>query len=340
MKILVTGSAGFIGFHLVKKLLSAGNEVVGFDNLDSYYDVALKFARLRELGVHEEELSQCHIHEPEHASFRFFRLSIEDKEGLDRLFSEEHFDMICNLAAQAGVRYSLENPQQYISTNIQGFFNILECCRRYEVTRLVFASSSSIYGKNTQVPYSEDDKTDSPVSLYAATKKSGELLAHCYSELFGIRAIGLRFFTVYGPWGRPDMAPFLFTRAILEGEPIKVYNRGDMFRDFTYVDDIVGGVCQVVSHFPEKKEGERLFRIYNIGNSTPVKLADFIAVLEELTHKKAICHYEPMQPGDVKGTWADVTHLKEDFDYAPATPLEVGLKAFVDWYKEYYYHDE
>lgn len=338
MKILVTGSAGFIGFHLIKRLLSEGNEVVGIDNLDSYYDVTLKLDRLKELGVEEKDISPCYTYRPEPVPFKFYRLSIEDKEELDRLFIHEHFDLVCHLAAQAGVRYSLENPQQYISTNIQGFFNILECCRQHQVLRLVFASSSSIYGKNTRVPYSEDDKTDTPVSLYAATKKSGELLAHCYSELFGIRAIGLRFFTVYGPWGRPDMAPFLFTRNILEGKPITVFNRGDMYRDFTYVGDIAEGVCQVVSHFPEKKPGdERLFRIYNIGNSTPVKLADFISAIEKLTHRKAICRYQPMQPGDVQGTWADVSHLKADFHYAPATPLEAGLRAFVEWYKKYYH---
>lgn len=336
MKILVTGSAGFIGFHLVKKLLSSGNEVVGIDNLDSYYDITLKYARLTKLGVKKEELEEGYTPSTQSKPFKFFRVDIEDKEGLDRLFSNEHFDVICNLAAQAGVRYSLENPQQYISTNIQGFFNILECCRQYHISRFVFASSSSVYGKNTHVPYKEEDKTDSPVSLYAATKKSGELLAYSYSELYGIHAIGLRFFTVYGPWGRPDMAPFLFTRAILEEKPIKVFNHGDMYRDFTYIDDIVRGICQVLFLSFTRGKNDSLFHIYNIGNATPVKLSEFITVIEKITGKKALCQYESMQPGDVKVTWADVTRLKKDFDYMPDTPLESGLKAFIDWYKLFY----
>lgn len=334
MNILVTGCAGFIGFHLVRHLLSSGSQVVGIDNLDPYYDITLKYARLCELGIKKENMVMGYKELPVDLPFRFYCLNIEDKEELDQLFIHEHFDVVCNLAAQAGVRYSLENPQQYISTNIQGFFNILENCRQYQVSRLIFASSSSVYGKNNKVPYREEDKTETPVSLYAATKKSGELLAHSYAELYGIQITGLRFFTVYGPWGRPDMAPFLFTQAILEEKTIKVFNHGNMYRDFTYIDDIVKGICHVLFSVSPKKE---FFKVYNIGNATPVKLSEFIHVIEKITGKEAHCLYEPMQPGDIKITWADVSHLKEDFNYKPDVRLEVGLRAFIEWYKSFYH---
>ena len=329
MKILLTGSAGFIGLHLSERLLSEGHEVVGIDNLNDYYDTALKYARLERLGIGGDLAPQSRLHE----RFRFYRIDVEDAERLDRLFGDEGFDAVCHLAAQAGVRYSIENPGQYVSTNLVGFFNLLESCRRHPVGHLVFASSSSVYGKNTKVPYSEDDKTDAPVSLYAATKKSNELLAHSYSELYGIRATGLRFFTVYGPWGRPDMAPFLFTGAVLEDRPIRVFNGGDMLRDFTYIDDIAEGTARVLT---APAPDETRFRIYNIGNARPVKLADFIAAIERLTGKTARKEYLPMQPGDVKTTWADVSRLQRDYGYAPSTPLEQGLEAFVGWYREFY----
>lgn len=331
MKILVTGSAGFIGLHLTERLLAEGHEVVGIDNLNDYYDTALKHARLERLGIGSDLAPQSRLYE----KFRFRRLDVEDGEGLDRLFGAEGFDAVCHLAAQAGVRYSIENPGQYVSTNLAGFFNILECCRHHPVGHLVFASSSSVYGKNAKVPYSEEDKTDAPVSLYAATKKSNELMAHSYSELYGIRATGLRFFTVYGPWGRPDMAPFLFTSAVLEGRPIRVFNGGDMQRDFTYIDDIAEGTARVLT--APAPEGPR-FRVYNIGNASPVKLGDFIALVEKFTGRTARREYLPMQPGDVKTTWADVSRLQRDYGYAPSTPLEKGLAAFVAWYKEFYGH--
>lgn len=337
MKILVTGSAGFIGFHLVRRLLAAGNEVVGVDNLNPYYDVGLKYGRLSELGVRKEAAEAYGRAADTGCAFRFYRLDIEDRPALERLFAGERFDWVCHLAAQAGVRYSLENPQSYISANIQGFFNLLECCRRCGVSRFLFASSSSVYGKNTRIPYREDDRTDAPVSLYAATKKCGELLAYSYAELYGFSVTGLRFFTVYGPWGRPDMAPFLFTRALLEGKPIRVFNRGEMYRDFTYIDDIVEGICRVMQVLPASRpETETPFRIYNMGHAAPVKLSDFIALLERLTGKKACCDYASMQPGDVQATWADVSRLKRDCGYAPATPLETGLTEFIQWYNRFY----
>lgn len=338
MKILVAGSAGFIGFHLVKRLLAEGNEVVGIDNLNTYYDVLLKYGRLSELGVGKEAACEGYAAASEAGLpvFRFYRIDLEDRALLEKLFSRERFDWVCNLAAQAGVRYSLENPQSYIDANIQGFFNLLECCRRYRVARFIFASSSSVYGKNSRVPYRETHRTDAPASLYAATKKCGELLAASYAELYGFSVTGLRFFTVYGPWGRPDMAPFLFTRAILEGKPIRVFNRGEMYRDFTYIDDIVEGIYRILFGVRSGAGGRKGFRIYNIGNAAPVKLSHFITVIEQLTGKPACCRYEPMQPGDVPTTWADVSRLKREFGYAPATPLETGMAAFIHWYDRFY----
>lgn len=336
MKILLTGCAGFIGFHLTKRIVSDNHSVVGIDNLNQYYDSSLKYARLAQLGITANEFKSGERFY--HDNFCFIRMDIEDKKNLDFLFAEEKFDVICHLAAQAGVRYSIENPQQYISTNIQGFFNILECCRYFNVKHLVYASSSSVYGKNKELPYKESDKADMPVSLYAATKKAGELLAHSYSELYGFYTTGLRFFTVYGPWGRPDMAPFLFTEAIIQGKPINVFNQGNMFRDFTYVDDVVNGTYKVLlSENTENDLSEKSrFRIYNIGNSAPVKLHDFISIIEKLTGNSAIKENYPMQAGDVEKTWADTSLLRNDFGYTPCVSIEAGLTEFVNWYKGYY----
>ena len=313
MKILVTGAAGFIGFHLSKRLIGRGDTVVGIDNLNDYYPVELKHARLA-------ELSDCE-------AFRFIQMDIADKEALPALFAEEKFDRVVNLAAQAGVRYSITNPWAYIDSNLVGFANILECCRHYPVEHLVYASSSSVYGGNVKTPFSEDDKVDNPVSLYAATKKANELMASCYSKLYGIKATGLRFFTVYGPWGRPDMAPMLFARAISADEPIKVFNNGDMMRDFTYIDDIVEGVVRVLDKAPENHD------VYNIGCSNPVRLLDFINEMEAAVGKPAKKIMLPMQPGDVYQTYADTTKLENNMGYKPSVSLHEGIAHFIDWYK-------
>lgn len=334
MKILVTGSAGFIGFHLVRKLLAEGHWVVGIDNLNDYYDPSLKMARLNELGICGDSVQENGEKSTSDGKFTFIRMNIEDKYALEKHLNKQRFDAVCHLAAQAGVRYSIENPQQYISTNIQGFFNILEYCRHNPTGHLVFASSSSVYGKNSSIPYRESDMTDSPVSLYAATKKSNELLAHSYSDLYGIRITGLRFFTVYGPWGRPDMAPFIFTSAIIENRPIRVFNNGDLSRDFTYVDDIIEGTYKVL--VSRQQPESNIFNIYNIGESKPVHLGEFIATIERLTGKTADKIMLPMQPGDVKITWADTSLLQRDFGYSPDTPLEKGLDAFIRWYRKFY----
>jgi len=336
MKILVTGAAGFIGYHLCEKLLSLGHDVVGLDNINDYYDVNLKYGRLNQLGiqrdqVHESLIVQSVIHG---TRFRFIRLNLEDRENLPKLFGEENFDSICNLAAQAGVRHSLDNPFAYVESNITGFLNILECCRYYKVQKLIYASSSSVYGLNDKVPFSTDDNVDHPISLYAATKRSNELMAHSYSHLFGIKSIGLRFFTVYGPWGRPDMAMFLFTDAILTGKPVNVFNDGNLSRDFTYISDIVQGVTATL--LESQKKSTSLHQIYNIGNSKPVKLLDFIAEVERQTEKKAEKNMLPMQAGDVEQTWADVSGLKEEFNYSPSTEISYGVKQFVKWYRDYY----
>ena len=335
MKILVTGAAGFIGFHVSGKLLSMGHSVVGLDNINDYYDVNLKHGRLAELGISRQAekntIAESTIHGEK---FRFTYMDLEDRKSLPELFENEKFDVVCNLAAQAGVRYSIENPFAYIESNIIGFMNILEACRNYDVKKVVYASSSSVYGLNDKMPFSTDDNVDNPISLYAATKKSNELMAHTYSHLFGIKTIGLRFFTVYGPWGRPDMAMFLFTDAILNDKPIKVFNEGRLSRDFTYIDDIVDGV--IATLFKEDKDGDNLYELYNIGNSKPVKLLDFISEIEKSTGKTAQKDYLPMQPGDVERTWADVEPLKRDFDYEPSTEIGEGVRNFVEWYKKYY----
>jgi UDP-glucuronate 4-epimerase len=333
MTYLITGAAGFIGFHLSKRLLAQGKSVVGIDNLSDYYDVNLKKTRLRELEGNSE--------------FTFCKLDLVDREGVENLFSENKFDYVVNLAAQAGVRYSLTNPHAYIDCNIVGFLNILEGCRHNDVKHLVFASSSSVYGANTKMPFSVHHNVDHPVSLYAATKKSNELMAHTYSSLYKLPCTGIRFFTVYGPLGRPDMALFLFTRAILENKPIDVFNHGKMKRDFTYIDDIVEGVVRLIDKIPEPNPGwsgddpdsatsYAPYRIYNIGNNNPVDLMKFIGVLEDCLGRKAKKNLLPMQPGDVPETYADVDDLAEDVGFKPATPIEEGIKKFVEWYREYY----
>ena len=340
MKILVTGSAGFIGFHLVQKLLDKGAEVVGIDNINDYYDPELKFSRLNEAGIsrHAENWHQP-VKSEKNSNYTFIRMNLEDREEIARLFETEKFDVVCNLAAQAGVRYSLENPHAYINSNIVGFLNILEGCRHNHVKHLVYASSSSVYGNNKKMPLSTEDRVDNPVSLYAATKKSNELMAHTYSHLYGIPSTGLRFFTVYGPWGRPDMAYFLFTRAILENKPIKIFNNGDLYRDFTYIDDIVEGVAKIIEKpplTPPKGENKECYKVYNIGNSAPVKLMDFIETIEKAWGKEALKEYHDMQPGDVYKTFADVSALENDFGYAPKTSVEEGIGEFVKWYKSFY----
>ena len=340
MKILVTGTAGFIGFHLAKRLLERGDTVVGIDNINDLGDVSLKFARLAETGIsNEAEKWHIKIQSSRYPGYSFWRMNLEDREQLSQLFAQEKFDMVCNLAAQAGVRYSLQNPQVYVSSNIAGFMNILESCRHNNIRHLIYASSSSVYGNNRKMPLSTGDNTDHPVSLYAATKKSNELMAHTYSHLFGLPTTGLRFFTVYGPWGRPDMAPFLFTKAILKEQPIKVFNHGNLERDFTYVDDIVEGILRVTDHPPRpdiQESAAAPYKIYNIGNSSPVKLMDFISAIENALNKKAIREFLPMQPGDVYSTEADVSGLMDEMGYKPDTPMEKGIKKFIEWYREFY----
>jgi UDP-glucuronate 4-epimerase len=333
MKILLTGAAGFIGMTTALRLLARGDEVVGLDNLNAYYDVRLKQARLARLTPY--------------ASFRFVQLDVAGRPGIEQLFASERFDRVIHLAAQAGVRYSLQNPHAYVDSNVVGFMNILEGCRHNGVQHLVYASSSSVYGGNTKMPFSEHDSVDHPVSMYAATKKANELMAHTYSHLYGLPTTGLRFFTVYGPWGRPDMALFLFTKAILEGRPIDVFNRGQMRRDFTYVDDIVEGVIRVLDRVADSDPAYRAelpdagtsnvpYRVFNIGNHDPVPLLDFIGAIEEALGVKAEQNLLPMQDGDVPATYADVEALKAWVGFAPATDIRTGIGRFVKWYREYY----
>lgn len=318
-KILVTGAAGFIGFHLSRLLTLKGFEVVGIDTLNGYYDTKLKLDRLEILRSH--------------SNFSFRTVSICDKDELDDLFKANKFDIVINLAAQAGVRYSVDKPYKYIDSNLIGFINVLEACRNNPVEHLIFASSSSVYG-NVDIPFSENQITDQPLSLYAATKKANELMAHSYAYLYNIPTTGLRFFTVYGPYGRPDMAYFSFTRRIIENEPIKVYNNGDLMRDFTYVDDIVEAISRLIEH--KNFHQEIPFRIFNIGNNSPVKLLDFISVLEKAIGKKAVKEYLPMQDGDVYATYADITNLQQAIGFKPSTPIEEGIGKFVSWYRDYY----
>lgn len=319
---LVTGAAGFIGFFLSKALLDKGEQVIGLDNLNDYYEVSLKESRLAVLKKYE--------------NFQFYRADLADKEAVFAIFKQHLPAVAVNLAAQAGVRYSIENPDAYISSNIEGFFHILEACRHYPVEHLVFASSSSVYGGNKKVPFSTEDQVDKPVSLYAATKKSNELMAYAYSKLYGIPLTGLRFFTVYGPMGRPDMAYYKFAKKIMAGEPIQIYNHGDMRRDFTYIDDIVAGIEKILCHPPGKDENGAAYKIYNIGNNKPEKLMDYISVLERCLGKEAKKEFLPMQPGDVYETYADVTDLMHDFDFKPSTTIEEGLSRFAEWFLDYY----
>ncbi len=319
--ILVTGSAGFIGYHLSKKLLDEGFAVVGIDNLNDYYDVQLKLDRLEQLKPYED--------------YNFFKIDISDKALLEKVFADVRPDIVVNLAAQAGVRYSITNPDAYISSNLVGFFNVLECCRHNMVEHLVYASSSSVYGSNKKVPYSVEDRVDNPVSLYAATKKSNELMAHAYSKLYGIPATGLRFFTVYGPFGRPDMAYFSFTNKILAGEAIKIFNNGDLYRDFTYIDDIIQGLMRIIPKPPVENEDGVRYKVYNIGNNKPENLLHFVEILEKCIGRKANKEFLPMQQGDVYQTFADVSDLERDFGFKPDTSLEDGLTKFVKWYNQY-----
>jgi UDP-glucuronate 4-epimerase len=319
---LITGAAGFIGMHLSKKLLELGCTVIGLDNINDYYDISLKYARLDVLKIYNK--------------FKFYKMDLAEKRPLEALFDENNFDIVINLAAQAGVRYSIDHPDVYIQSNIVGFFNILESCRRHQVKHLLFASSSSVYGANKKVPFSTEDKVDNPVSLYAATKKSNELMAYAYSHLYQIPATGLRFFTVYGPYGRPDMAYFSFTKAILEDKPIRVFNNGDMYRDFTYIDDVLSGILPLIENSPVLVMESGPYKIYNIGNSRPERLLDFIAAIEKAVGKKALQEFYPMQPGDVYQTYADLTELAEDVGFQPSTTISDGIGRFVAWYKEFY----
>ncbi len=331
--VLVTGTAGFIGFHLARRLLDEGRAVVGLDSVDDYYDVTLKWARLKQLE--------------NNPGFAFHRINLADRSGIEQLFGQYAFDRVVHLAAQAGVRYSLTNPHAYVESNLVGFINILESCRHHNIQHLVFASSSSVYGANTNMPFSIHHNVDHPVSLYAASKKSNELMAHTYAHLFGLPCTGLRFFTVYGPWGRPDMALFLFTKAMLAGEPITVFNHGNMQRDFTYIDDIIEGVVRILAKAPQPNPhwngtapdpgtSYAPYRIYNIGNNHPVKLLDFIAALEEHLGIKAKMEMLPMQPGDVPATYADIEDLSRDFGFHPQTTIREGIRQFVSWYRSYY----
>lgn len=347
LKVLVTGAAGFIGSFVSRRLLERGDEVVGLDNINDYYDTALKYGRLGFLGVEGDIRWNEPVRSGKYDKFRFVRMNLEDRKAMHELFAGERFDVVVNLAAQAGVRYSLKNPYAYVESNVYGFLNVLECCRTGGVKHLVYASSSSVYGLNGKVPFSEHDGIAHPVSMYAATKKMDELMAHTYSHLYGLPTTGLRFFTVYGPWGRPDMSPFLFADAILHNRPIDVFNNGDMLRDFTYIDDIAEGVLRVIDRSPVADECWKAdspdpatscapYRLYNIGNSHPVRLMDFIEAIEEAIGRKAKKNFMPMQPGDVYQTYADTTDLQADFGFKPDKSVRDGVKETIDWFRKFY----
>ncbi len=348
MKILITGTAGFIGFHLAKRLLERGDEIIGLDSINDYYDIRVKYGRLEMTGIAQEKIAYNQlIQSAVFSNYQFIQLNLEDKENLQKLFSEQKFDRVINLAAQAGVRYSLTHPEAYMDANIVGFLNILECCRHHHVEHLTYASSSSVYGLNESQPFSTKDNVDHPISLYAASKKANELMAHTYSHLYKIPTTGLRFFTVYGPWGRPDMALFLFTKAILENRPIDVFNYGEMQRDFTYVDDIVEGIIRVNDNPPKENPAwnpnsddasvsSAPYKVYNIGNNNPVKLMDFISALENKLGITAEKNMLPIQAGDVPSTYADVSDLIRDLDYKPETTIQQGIDKFVDWYRDFF----
>ncbi len=345
---LITGTAGFIGYHLARKLLKRGDAVIGYDSVNDYYDVNLKYARLSEMGIPRDEINDNRATQSsKFPDYLFYRANLTDQNTLNKVFETNNITKVVNLAAQAGVRYSLENPHAYLDSNLTGFLNILEVCRHNEVKHLVYASSSSVYGLNKSMPFSIHHGVDHPISLYAASKKSNEMMAHSYSYLFNLPVTGLRFFTVYGPWGRPDMALFLFTDAILKGKPVLAFNNGNMARDFTYVDDIVEGITRVIDNAPEKDDAwddkkadpansSAPYRVYNIGSNHPVKLMDFIHAIEKALGKKADIQYQPMQPGDVQKSWADVEDLIRDFDYSPGTDITTGVNNFIEWYLQFY----
>ncbi len=335
--ILVTGIAGFIGYSLSKSLLDMGHNIIGIDNINDYYEPLLKHDRLKNLGLDTDnntEFNSSIISSKYFNQLIFYRTNIEDTDFINEIFSKNSIKIVCNLAAQAGVRYSLENPQSYINSNVKGFMNILECCRHFKIDRLVYASSSSVYGDSTNVPFSENEVVDNPISIYAASKKANELMAHSYSKLFNLETIGLRFFTVYGPWGRPDMALFLFTDAMLNNQPINVFNNGELSRDFTYIDDIVSGIKKTLLNDSKDKS---LYKLYNIGNSKPVLLMDFINAIEKELGIEAVKNFMPMQLGDVNQTYADVSKLKNDYDYSPSVNVDFGIKSFVSWFRKYYH---
>lgn len=352
MKFLITGTAGFIGFHLALSLLDRGEEVVGLDSINNYYDVNLKYTRLELTGISKEEITYGNlVQSKKYPNYRFVQMKLEDRENIQVLFEKERFDKVCNLAAQAGVRYSIDHPFVYIDSNIVGFANILEASRQIKVKHLVYASSSSVYGMNETLPFSTSDNVDHPLSLYAASKKSNELMAHSYSNLFALPTTGLRFFTAFGPWGRPDMALFIFTKALFEDRPIEVYNHGEMQRDFTYIDDIVNGIVLVLDNVPQSdpnwdakkpnpSSSKVPYKIYNIGNSKPIKLSEYINEIERLVGKKFQRKLLPMQPGDVLSTWADIDDLVENVNYEPKTEVKDGIKKFVDWYNDFYLKKE
>ena len=347
-KILITGTAGFIGYHFAEKALQRGDEILGLDNINDYYDTNLKLGRLKKSGISLDDIHYGKITQSKkHVNYSFIKLDLEDKESILKLFQENKFDMVCNLAAQPGVRHSLKNPYSYINSNIVGFMTILEACRHSDIKHLVYASSSSVYGLNQTLPFSTHHNIDHPISLYAATKKSNELMAHSYSHLYNLPVTGLRFFTVYGPWGRPDMAPMLFTKSILEGKPIKVFNQGKMKRDFTYIDDITYGILRTLDQTPkcnpewdgknpDPSSSPAPYKIYNIGNNKPVSLIEFINTIEQELGMKAEKIMMPPQPGDLIETRADISDFIKDTHYSPQTPLKNGINKFVDWYKKYY----
>ena len=349
MNILVTGTAGFIGFHTAARLVKEGHFVLGIDSVNEYYDPNLKFSRLAHAGINTDEIEFSKIvAASNNTGYSFCRLNLEDEAGLKKIFEAVRFDMVVHLAAQAGVRYSLENPRAYIDSNVYAFVNVIECCRHFGVKHLVYASSSSVYGLNDVLPFSTAHNTNHPISLYAATKKSNELMAHTYSHLFDLPVTGLRFFTAYGPWGRPDMALFIFTKNIIEDKPIQLYNNGNMVRDFTYVEDIVEGITRVLIHPPapnaewkmstgDTSSSSAAYKVYNIGNNSPLPLLDYVAAIEKAIGKKAIIELMPMQPGDVPAACSDVTDLMRDTGYKPDTTVEEGVRRFVEWYKEYYH---
>jgi UDP-glucuronate 4-epimerase len=348
MKILVTGTAGFIGYHLIKNLVQQDVEVVGLDIINDYYDLRVKYGRLDNCGIHIQNIKHnVLVESTKYRNYRFIKLDISDQKNLYKLFRDEKFDVVINLAAQAGVRHSITNPDVYLQSNIIGFYNILEACRHNEINHLIYASSSSVYGWNEKLPFSTSDNVDHPISLYAASKKSNELLSHSYSALYNIPTTGLRFFTVYGPWGRPDMALFLFTEKIISDQPIDVYNNGNMLRDFTYVEDIVEGITRVISNppksnpewsglHPDPSSSRAPYKIYNIGNNNPVRLLDFISAIEKKLKKKAIKNMLPMHPGDIPASHADVEDLIQDIGYKPNTSIQAGIDKFIDWYLEFY----